>query len=58
MAWGGMAAAPREEQGREAALVTLLATASGMSFWGVGSAFWGLAAGLVARAVMSGARKG
>jgi benzoate membrane transport protein len=29
-----------------------------MTFWGVGSAFWGLAAGLVAHAVMSGARKG
>jgi benzoate membrane transport protein len=54
---GGMAAAMREEEGREAALVTLLATASGMSFWGVGSAFWGLAAGLAAHAVMTTARK-
>jgi benzoate membrane transport protein len=53
---GGMAAAMREEQGREAALITLLATASGMSFWGVGSAFWGLAAGLAAHAVIATAR--
>ncbi|ARP79878.1 hypothetical protein CAL12_02930 [Bordetella genomosp. 8] len=55
---GGMAAAMRDEPGREAALITLLATASGMTFWGVGSAFWGLAAGLVAHAFMSGMRKG
>ncbi|WP_427184605.1 benzoate/H(+) symporter BenE family transporter [Bordetella bronchialis] len=54
---GGMAAAMREEHGREAALITLLATASGMSFWGVGSAFWGLVAGLAAHAAMSVARR-
>lgn len=54
---GGMAAAMREEEGREAALITLLATASGMMFWGVGSAFWGLAAGLAAHAAMSRIRK-
>ncbi|MFZ2871623.1 benzoate/H(+) symporter BenE family transporter, partial [Zavarzinia sp.] len=30
---------------REAALVTFLVTASGMSFGGIGSAFWGLLAG-------------
>ncbi len=45
---GGMAAAMANPQRREAALITLLATASGFSFWGIGSAFWGLAAGLVA----------
>jgi benzoate membrane transport protein len=54
---GGMATAMREEEGREAALITLLATASGMMFWGVGSAFWGLAAGLAAHAAMSRIRK-
>jgi benzoate membrane transport protein len=32
---------------RDAALVTLIATASGMSFAGVGSAFWGLLAGAI-----------
>jgi benzoate membrane transport protein len=45
---GGMAAAMANPQRREAALITLLATASGFSFWGIGSAFWGLAAGLLA----------
>jgi benzoate membrane transport protein len=54
---GGMAAAMQEPEGREAALITLLATASGMTFWGVGSAFWGLAAGLAAHAVMTRARR-
>ncbi|QVQ26285.1 benzoate/H(+) symporter BenE family transporter [Achromobacter deleyi] len=47
---GGMAAAMANPQRREAALITLLATASGFSFWGIGSAFWGLAAGLLAHA--------
>ncbi len=31
---------------RLAAIVTFLATASGLSFFGIGSAFWGLAAGI------------
>ncbi|ARP93730.1 benzoate/H(+) symporter BenE family transporter [Bordetella genomosp. 13] len=48
----GMASAMANPQRREAALVTLLATASGASFWGIGSAFWGLAAGLVTHAVL------
>jgi benzoate membrane transport protein len=54
---GGMAAAMANTSSREAALITLLATASGMTFWGVGSAFWGLAAGLVAHYVLSVARR-
>lgn len=48
---GGMAAAMANPQRREAALITLLATASGFSFWGIGSAFWGLVAGLLAHTV-------
>jgi len=32
-------------EGREAALVTFVATASGLSFFGISSAFWGLIAG-------------
>jgi benzoate membrane transport protein len=32
---------------RLAAIVTFLGTASGLSFFGIGSAFWGLVAGLV-----------
>ncbi|MBR8653227.1 benzoate/H(+) symporter BenE family transporter [Achromobacter sp. Marseille-Q0513] len=45
---GGMATAMANPARREAALITLLATASGFSFWGIGSAFWGLVAGLLA----------
>lgn len=35
-------------QGREAALITFLVTASGFSMLGVNSAFWGLVLGLIA----------
>lgn len=48
---GGLSAAMREERGREAALVTFLVTLSGLSLWGVGSAFWGVVAGSLALAV-------
>ena len=37
--------AVRHEGDREAAAVTFLVTASGLSFFGVGGAFWGLVAG-------------
>ena len=36
------------EQNREAAIITFLATASGMSFLGLGSAFWGVVIGMAA----------
>lgn len=42
-----LANALREETDREAALVTFLVTASGLSLYGIGSAFWGLVAGVV-----------
>lgn len=41
-----LAAALREESEREPALVTFLVTASGLSLAGIGSAFWGLLAGV------------
>lgn len=44
---GGIAAMTREARDMESALVTFLVTASGVAIAGVGSAFWGLAAGLV-----------
>ncbi|MDN0076871.1 benzoate/H(+) symporter BenE family transporter [Crenobacter sp. SG2303] len=44
----GLAIALRDEQDREPALITFLVTASGMSLFGVGSAFWGLVAGVLA----------
>lgn len=36
-----------QEQGREAAIITFLVTASGMSLLGIGSAFWGLVFGFI-----------
>jgi len=54
---GGLAGAMANAQRREAALITLLATASGFSAWGIGSAFWGLAAGLLAHAVLEYKRR-
>ena len=39
-------AAMAEPDDRVAAAITFLVTASGLTFWGVGSAFWGLVAGL------------
>ncbi|WP_306366376.1 benzoate/H(+) symporter BenE family transporter [Nocardiopsis sp. CC223A] len=42
---GSLSSALSDERSREAALVTFLATASGITFLGIGSAFWGLVAG-------------
>lgn len=47
----GLAAAVKEEKDREAALITFLVTASGVTLFSVGSAFWGLVAGALAVAV-------
>jgi benzoate membrane transport protein len=38
----GLHAALADEAQRDAALVTFLVTASGLTLWGVGSAFWGV----------------
>jgi benzoate membrane transport protein len=40
-----------EKSERDAAIVTFLATGSGLSLFGLGAAFWGLLAGFVALAV-------
>ncbi len=48
---GGLAMAMKDDGQREAALITFLVTASGMSLWGVGAAFWGVVAGALALAV-------
>ncbi|WP_433700140.1 benzoate/H(+) symporter BenE family transporter [Nocardiopsis sp. CA-288880] len=58
---GSLASALSDERSREAAVVTFLATASGFTLLGVGSAFWGLVAGvltLVVTASRRGARGG
>ena len=43
----GLAAAMKDEGQREAALITFVVTASGLTLWGVGAAFWGVVAGAV-----------
>ena len=47
----GLAAAVRDERQREAALVTFVVTASGVTLLSIGSAFWGLVAGAVVAGV-------
>ncbi len=49
----GLAAATADERYREASVVSFFVVLSGMSFAGIGSAFWGIVAGMVAL----GARK-
>lgn len=53
----GLAAALKDEATREAALITFVMTASGVTLWSVGSAFWGLVAGLMALAVRGWRRR-
>jgi len=48
----GLVAALQDEAGREPALITFLVTASGVTLAGIGAAFWGLAAGVLAQAVL------
>ncbi|MEC5398381.1 benzoate/H(+) symporter BenE family transporter [Uliginosibacterium sp. H1] len=49
----GLVAALANEGEREAALITFLVTASGLSLLGIGSAFWGLLAGVLVRGVLT-----
>ncbi|MDJ0383706.1 benzoate/H(+) symporter BenE family transporter [Streptomyces sp. G-G2] len=52
-----LSSALSDERFREAAVVTFLATASGVSLLGIGSAFWGLLAGALTLAVTRGLRR-
>jgi benzoate membrane transport protein len=55
---GGLHAALKDDIHREAALITFLVTLSGVVIAGIGSAFWGVAAGAIALTVQGyGARK-
>jgi benzoate membrane transport protein len=45
----GLAVAVKDEQHREAALLTFLVTLSGVSWMGIGSAFWGVVVGGLAQ---------
>ena len=44
----GLAQAMKDEAQREAALITFVVTASGLTLWGVGAPFWGVVAGALA----------
>jgi benzoate membrane transport protein len=48
----GLAAAVGDANQREPALVTFLVTASGLTLVGVGSAFWGLVAGIMTLVIL------
>ncbi|NQD91401.1 benzoate/H(+) symporter BenE family transporter [Pseudomonas sp. CrR25] len=50
---GGLTQAMAEPKEREAALITFLVTASGMTLLSVGSAFWGIVAGLLTLAILN-----
>ncbi|WP_339079334.1 benzoate/H(+) symporter BenE family transporter [Pseudomonas sp. TMP9] len=50
---GGLAQAMSEPKEREAALITFLVTASGMTLLSVGSAFWGIVAGLLTLVILN-----
>jgi benzoate membrane transport protein len=53
----GLAAAVKDEAHREAAVITFLVTLSGVTLWGIGSAFWGVVAGAVALGIANLGRK-
>ena len=48
----GLASAVRDEKRREPALVTFLVTASGLHLLGIGAAFWGIVAGILASVIL------
>ncbi|EPF75654.1 benzoate/H(+) symporter BenE [Acinetobacter rudis] len=48
-----IAVAMRDDAHRDAALITFLATASGLHFLGLSSVFWGICLGLVAHVILS-----
>lgn len=52
-----LAVATAEGEHREAAVVTLLVTASGVSFFGIAAAFWGIIAGGLTLLLVSGLRR-
>jgi len=50
---GGLTQAMSEPKEREAALITFLVTASGMTLFAVGSAFWGIVAGVLTLLILN-----
>jgi len=45
--------AMKNDEQRDAALITFLATASGMSFLGLSSVFWGILIGMIAHYILT-----
>jgi benzoate membrane transport protein len=54
---GGLTNAMSNAKEREAALVTFMVTASGLTLLGIGSAFWGLVAGVLTQVILTIWRK-
>ncbi|MFT4010788.1 MAG: benzoate/H(+) symporter BenE family transporter [Nocardioidaceae bacterium] len=54
---GALGGATTAAEGREAAIVTLVVAASGVTFAGVGAAFWALVAGLLVHHVLAHAHR-
>jgi benzoate membrane transport protein len=54
---GGLTQAMSEPDEREAALITFLVTASGMTLFSVGSAFWGIVAGLLTLEILNAGKR-
>lgn len=52
----GLANAMQDAKQREAALVTFMVTASGLTLLSIGSAFWGLVAGIVTQVILNARR--
>jgi benzoate membrane transport protein len=52
----GLTNAMQDARQREAALVTFMVTASGLTLLSIGSAFWGLVAGVVTQVVLNARR--
>ena len=53
----GLVTAVKEEAHREPAVITFLVTLSGVTLWGIGSAFWGVVAGALALLVAQWGRR-
>ena len=53
---GGLSNAMSQPREREAALITFMVTASGLTLLSIGSAFWGLVAGLAAHFILNARR--
>lgn len=49
----GLTLALSDDASREPALIAFLTTASGVTLWGIGSAFWGIVLGIIALLVFS-----